>query len=229
MPDPTIELLAKMAQHLEPLLKEVVFVGGCVTGLLITEGPVEVRATKDVDAVVATTSYADYVRISGRLRELGFAEDASAGAPICRWTIQSMVLDMMPHDEKILGFSNRWYKAAILKAEQRQLYNRLTVLVISAPYFVAAKLEAFNGRGNEDYAASHDLEDLIAVIDGRPSIITDIARESEDLRKYISSEFSRILQIRRFIDALPGFLLPDEANQARLPELVKKIEQLAKL
>src|ERR1700674_1176556 len=111
MQNPSIELLASMARRLEPLLREGVFVGGCVPGLLITdEGAADIRSTKDVDVIVAITSYPDYAKFSDRLRELGFAEDTSESAPICRWTIDGMKLDVMPIDERILGFSNRWYK-----------------------------------------------------------------------------------------------------------------------
>lgn len=43
----------------------------------------------------------------------------------------------------------------------------------AAPYFCATKLEAFGGRGKNDYLASHDLEDLITVVDGRPELLED--------------------------------------------------------
>jgi hypothetical protein len=48
-----------------------------------------------------------------RLRALGFLEDTSEGAPLCRWVHSGTILDVMPLDEKILGFSNRWYRAAM--------------------------------------------------------------------------------------------------------------------
>jgi hypothetical protein len=103
-----------MAASLKSLLPEIVFVGGCITGLLIT-GPAAspVRATDDVDVIVEIASYAEYARFSKRLRNLGFSEDSSDGAPICRWLIDQMKLDVMPTDETILGFSNRWYNPAI--------------------------------------------------------------------------------------------------------------------
>jgi hypothetical protein len=68
------------------VLDELVFVGGCTTGLLISdEGAGAVRPTFDVDAITEITSYADYFRFSERLRKLGFTEDTSEGAPLCRW------------------------------------------------------------------------------------------------------------------------------------------------
>jgi hypothetical protein len=114
MRDPNLEQLIAAANALRPLLPELVFVGGCVTGLLITdEAAGEPRGTIDVDAVAEITSYAQYAAFGDRPRSLGFIEDAREGAPVCRWIQGEMILDVMPLDEKILGFSNRGYKAAI--------------------------------------------------------------------------------------------------------------------
>ena len=73
----------------------------------------------------------------------------------------------MPLDEKILGFSNLWYQPALDSAVVRELEPDLRVRVVTAVYFCATKLGAFAGRGKNDYQSSHDLEDLMAVVDGR--------------------------------------------------------------
>jgi predicted nucleotidyltransferase len=119
-----------------------------------------VRATDDVDVIVEVASYAEYARFSKRLRNLGFSEDSSEGAPICRWLIDRMKLDVMPTDETILGFSNRWYKPAIETAAIVAL-DGFELRVVTTPYFIGTKLEAFRGRGKGDFYASSDLEDII--------------------------------------------------------------------
>src|ERR1051326_7904984 len=101
-----LQLLAEAARLLKPLLAELVFVGGSTTALLITDkAAAEVRPTYDVDAIAEITSYAAYADFSQRLRKCGFAEDISEGAPICRWRQEKTILDVMPLDENILGFS----------------------------------------------------------------------------------------------------------------------------
>jgi hypothetical protein len=86
MLDPNLELLQIAAQKLRPLLPEIVFVGGCATGLLVTDsGAAPVRRTYDVGVIAEIASYADYTIFSERLRAIGFEEDASEGAPLCRW------------------------------------------------------------------------------------------------------------------------------------------------
>lgn len=147
-----LELLIDAAELLRPLLDQLVFVGGCTTALLVTDpAAAEVRPTYDVDAIAEVTSYSGYVDFSERLRKLGFTEDTSQDAPLCRWRNANTKLDVMPLDETILGFSNRWYRPAMQFAEFRELKSDLVVGVVTAPYFCATKLEAFKGRGKGDY------------------------------------------------------------------------------
>lgn len=135
----------------------------------------------------------------------------------------------MPLDEKILGFSNRWYRDAMQAAAAVTISENLCVRAITAPYFLGTKLEAFHGRGQQDYFASHDLEDLIAVVDGRTTLLDEVAMASDDLRKFIGNAIQTLLAEPRFQDALPGYLLPEAASQARIPQLFKRLESLAKL
>jgi len=60
-----------------------------------------------VDAIAEITSYAQYAAFGDRLRILGFNEDTSEGAPVCRWIQGGIILDVMPLDANVLGFSNR--------------------------------------------------------------------------------------------------------------------------
>ncbi len=221
-----IELLKKVCRHLRGVLREVVFVGGCTTGLFITdEGAGEVRPTFDVDLICAISSYAEYAAFAERLRALGFAEDTSEDAPVCRWLIDEMKVDVMPVEGKILGFTNRWYRAAMDAAQELELESGLRIRTVTAPYFVATKLEAFRGRGRGDFAGSHDMEDLVTVIDGRAEIVGEI-RASGEVGIYIARAVRELLQNQNYLDALPGLLLPDAARQGRLPMLVERLKQI---
>jgi hypothetical protein len=125
-----LEQLIVTAELLRPMLNDLVFVGGAVTSLLVTdEGADPPRATFDVDAIAEITSYAEYAAFGERLRALGFSEDASEGAPLCRWVQDDAVLDVMPLDKHIFGFSNRWYQAAMDAAIVEELQADLSVLL----------------------------------------------------------------------------------------------------
>jgi hypothetical protein len=225
-----LELLVEAARLLQPLLGELVFVGGSTTALLITDkAAAEVRPTYDVDAIAEISSYAAYADFSERLRRCGFWEDTSEGAPICRWRQKKTILDVMPLDEKILGFSNRWYKPALDSALVHELGPDLRVRVVTAVYFSATKLEAFAGRGKSDYQSSHDLEDLMAVVDGRAELGEEVRAGAEDVRAYIAAEIRKLFATREFLDALPGYLLPDQASQARVSILLERLKKIAAL
>ena len=208
----------------------MVFVGGSTTAILITDkAAAEVRPTYDVDAIAEISSYAAYADFSERLRRCGFGEDTSEGAPICRWRQKKTILDIMPLDEKILGFSNRWYKPAMDSAVIHELQADLRVRVVTAVYFCATKLEAFAGRGKNDYQSSHDLEDLMAVVDGRVKLVEEIHTAETEVRTYIAAEVRKLLATSEFLNALPGYLLPEQASQARVSILLGRLKKIAAL
>ena len=224
--DPNLARLADAARKLATLLEQIAFVGGSVTGLLLTDpAAAPVRPTLDVDAIVAITSYQKFMDLEKHLRELGFHQSLADGAPICRWLSGDLILDLMPTDASILGFSNIWYASALEHA-QRVRIEGTEIRLITAPYFVATKLEAFYGRGKNDFRMSHDLEDIVTVIDGRAELPDEIRLVSADLREYLSREFTALLSNRDFLDALPGYLLPDAASQQRLDLVMKRMQQL---
>ena len=112
----------------------------------------------------------------------------------------------MPIDKDVLGFSNRWYPA-VLETAQTLTVAGSNIRVITPVYFLASKLEAFHGRGADDVALSHDLEDIISVVDGRAEIVAEIAEAEPTVRKYIASEIGALLENEDFVEALSGFLL----------------------
>ena len=229
MPNFNQLILEDAAAKLQPLLDRIAFVGGATLTLLITDpGAPHPRATIDVDIIAEISTHMEYFDFSQRLRAIGFAEDASPEAPNCRWRHGELILDVMPLDPSILGFSNRWYPEALETAQKVRLSSGAYIRSITAPYFLATKMEAFRGRGRGDFYASRDLEDFISLIDGRKSILAEIASAPTGTREYLSAAAGELLSQSRFLDALPGFLLPEEASQQRLPEILGKLRQIAR-
>jgi predicted nucleotidyltransferase len=224
--NPNLPQLAEAAKKLSPLLDQIVFLGGCATGLLLTDpAAAPVRATFDVDAIIEVASYTEFGAVEQQLRKLGFHQPIPEGAPVCRWVSGNLILDLMPIDPSILGFSNRWYRAALAHSARIEI-DEHDIRLVSAPYFLATKLEAFHGRGEDDLRISRDLEDIIAVIDGRPELAEEIRQSELELRQYLSHEFASLLTSRDFRDALPGFLLSDMASQQRIGLVVDRIRQI---
>jgi hypothetical protein len=209
--DPNLPDLRRIAAALGELREQVVFVGGAVAGLLVTDPLADsVRATRDVDAVV-NASRAMFHRIEEQVAERGFVRDASSEV-ICRWVHKAsgVVFDLMPVLPEVLGFTNRWYAYAVQTAEPVDLGEGLTIRLVSAVAFVATKLEAFASRGGGDFMSSHDLEDVLNIVDGREELIQEMAAAPAELRQAVGAAFARLLANPDFANALPGLVAEPE-------------------
>lgn len=229
--DPNITLLERAAEQLgEALLEQLVFVGGAVAGVLITDPAMpEIRPTQDVDVICRAVARAEYHQLGRQLRQRGFQEDSRPGAPLCRWCTDDLVLDLMPTKDEILGFSNRWYPLALETAQLQGLPSGRVIRIVTAPVFLATKLEAFRGRGKGNFLFSHDLEDLMAVVDGRASLLEECRLSPRELRNDLATQFHQLLNTSAFLEALPAFLPPDQASQQRLPDLMKTLRAITAL
>jgi len=226
--NPNLEILMLAVDQLGELADEMVFVGGCATGLLITDAAAPpIRVTRDVDAIVQVVSKADYYQLSEKLRAQGFKEDVSEDAPICRWVTDQIMLDVMPTDSQILNFGNKWYAPAAANAEIVQLPSGKKIHMVSAPYFLITKLEAYDGRGGGDYMISHDIEDIIAVLDGRREIVDEIKQENVTLRREVADRFYNLLKDSSFVNAVSGHMPTDETSQARVSIILATIKEIA--
>jgi hypothetical protein len=188
------ELLELAASTLGPLVKDLVFVGGATIHIWITEPAApSVRSTDDVDVICDTVTLSRYYRLAEQLRARGFTE--AIGDPvICRWRHRDsgLVLDVMPADEAVLGFSNPWYGLALETAFERELPSGQQIRAVAPALIVATKLAAWKGRGNGDILASLDLHDIIALVDGRPELADELAAHPRDLRQYIADELASL-------------------------------------
>lgn len=110
----------------------------------------------------------------------------------------------MPDDAKILGFTNRWYARGIEQSKPYQLTDDLVIKILPPELFVATKLEAYKGRGDNDLMLSRDMEDILLVVDGREELVGEIDAADEDIRKYIASQFYDIQQGIDFDHFLEG-------------------------
>lgn len=229
--DPNVAMLERVVRSLGPeLCSQFVFVGGAAAGLLITDLALPpIRRTDDVDIVTNAETFAGYYRYEDQLRGLGFVQDQSPDAPVFRWHVDGVAVDLMPTQEAIMGFTNAWYRMGVATAQTLTPPSGVPIRDLSAPEFIATKLEAFYGRGAGDYLFSHDMGDIISVIDGREPLLSECQSSLSPLRAYWAAQFQHLLTDRRFVDALAGQLPPDGASQARLPDLMIKIQHISEL
>lgn len=217
------------AQLLGPILDEVVFVGGATVHLWLTEpGAPPARATEDVDVICEVASRAEYYRLGERLRERGLQEAADEPV-LCRWRSSEpqLVLDVMPTDPKILGFSNPWYEEAISTAATLSLNSGAEIRAATPVLLAATKFSAWKGRGRGDLLRSLDIHDILTLIDARPELIEEQRAAPPTLRSYIKDELSELREEPYFDYAVEGAVAtygPIAAERARLVQ--ERVEKL---
>lgn len=212
--DPNIGTVELAVDALGQLVDELVLVGGCAVGLLITDrGRPPVRQTIDVDLLTEVAPTANYYAFCERLRAQGFREQPTESV-ICRWGKGSLLIDVMPTDGTVIGFTNSWYAEAVRSARPYTLPNGRSIRLLSAPLFLATKLEAFRSRGGGDYM-HHDMEDIVNVVDGRDALVEEIQDASPEAQEFLVDECDALLADPNFVDRISWHLAPHQQDGRR--------------
>lgn len=209
------------------LLGKVAFVGGSTTGLLITDVMTKelIRYTDDVDLIISVVGYTGWHNFVEQLKPHGFRVSMEDDVT-CRLRLGELKVDFMPDDEKALGFTNIWYKEALAFAADYELEPNVTIKLLTAPYFVATKLEAYKGRGNNDLLCSNDIEDILNLFDGREELIDEIKQSSVELKKYLALEITALLNHRDINSAIQSTAFGDSGRQELIFERLETISGL---
>ena len=208
---------------LDDLKDKVVFVGGATVSFYSERQKFEIRPTDDIDVIVEILNYNDRAELEEKLRSIGFEHDIESPV-ICRFKIKGIIVDVMPTDDPSIGFKNRWYPEGFKNAVAYQIDETVTIKILSAPFFIATKLEAFKGRGRGDGRTSHDFEDIIFVLENRNNIWDEMNSCETELREYLVSEFQSLMnnpKIFEWIDC--------HVERGSPPLSYYKLEQLKKI
>ena len=194
MNDLSLRMIEVVARGLGELNQSVAFVGGAVAGIYADDPASEdARPTMDVDCVLQLGAMNDQYALEDALRIRHFQHDTESGI-ICRWIYQGITVDIMPTDERILGFSNRWYSKGMDNKIEHVLPNGDTIHIFPVTYYLATKLEAIASRGGEDLRQSHDFEDFVYVLNGCTTIEQELLSiTDEELRSYLAETFQTML------------------------------------
>lgn len=187
-----------MYNALEELATEVLFVGGAAVSLYADRPADEVRPTDDVDVVIELAHYKDYAALEEKLRAKGFVNDRESGV-ICRYIIHGIIVDVMPTEETILGFRNRWFPEGVAHAMQVKIEENYLINILSPPYFIASKLDAFSDRGDNDGRLSPDFEDIVFVLNNRTAIWEEMNTAPDNVNQYLKEKLGKLLN-KPYID-----------------------------
>jgi len=221
-----IGVVAEVAKALKHLKEKMIFVGGAVVSLYTDDSSAdEIRPTGDIDMTINLMNYNDWNKMQEQLAELGFYPDPF-GHAICSYKYNNIPVDIMPAHDGPLGPANKWYQWGFDNL-QKVFVKDEEILILPAPCFLATKFEAFNDRGT-DLRTSHDIEDIVYVLDNRVDIVQEINNTHLEIRKFLQSEIQNIIALGLMDDVLNAHIHPIMRDE-RLPMVEEKIKEILAL
>jgi predicted nucleotidyltransferase len=218
-------VVAEVAEALKALKTEVVFVGGAVVSLYANDPAAdEIRPTQDVDLTLNILNFGDWTILQDQLSELGFHPDPF-GHAICSYKYKDIPVDIMSSESGVHGPSNQWYNIGFedlwrVEAKEQQIN------IFSAPCYLATKFEAFINRG-KDYRTSHDIEDIIYVLDNRTTIVKEILESDKRILQFLKSQLQKIYNNGILSEVILAHIHPLMIEE-RMPMMMDKINKIIK-
>jgi hypothetical protein len=157
-----------------------------------------------------------------RLRDCGLVERADAReghARKCLFYLGEIEVDVMPPHVPELGCPSRMLEIGFEFPEPHLIDAELEIFTLSAPALLAAKLEAFFDRRTKTYK---DLDDIVAILDGRLRIDDEIANSPAEMRWFIASGFRSLLSDGHVLDIISD-TLREPTREKRLLEMMRTL------
>ena len=216
------EALYQAATLLKDLNEQVVYVGGRIVGLLITDLiEDDVRPTYDIDVALdlGKTDIVAHYSLQKKLESLGFKPDVNVN---CRYVLDDFMIDVMYTDGALQGINSNWYQVGFDNALEIQIKDK-KIKILNAVYFIATKLEAFTDRAykNDDYWDCKDLEDIINVINGRPELLVEIMNSPKDVVQFISGYFKKLIEDPKWLEAIKAIARLERSRNIVLSAIEK--------
>jgi predicted nucleotidyltransferase len=218
-----LKVVERVATSLEELNDEVIYVGGAVVSLYVTdEGAEQPRPTKDVDISVQISSYSQM----DRLREILATKKiypATTETILYRFSLEDILIDFIPYEETSLGPTNRWLKPGFNVAYPVAI-GKTEIKILPVSWFLATKWEAYKNRGN-DPRTSHDFEDIIYVIDNNLNLVNETYKTDAKVKKFLIEICKEILQHPSRDEIIECHLSPFTMEERR-KIIIAKLEKI---
>lgn len=218
-------IIKRVANALGELNEKVIYVGGATVSLYINDPAADdVRPTKDVDISIKVASFVELEDIREQLTDKGFIQSSDLDV-ICRFKLEDILVDVMATKPIAWAPANPWFEKGFEKLEKTKV-NEITIQIMPLTFFLASKFTAFHDRGGNDPRFSHDLEDIIYIIDNR----TDwhqilINEQDQEVKEFLINEFRIIQTSNKMQEAILGNLFY-ETQDKRFSMIMDKINQV---
>lgn len=230
MPSRNIHKIQTLASVLGDLLNNVVFVGGSVLELYVTDhAAYENRPTDDIDIIISSPTLGGFYSWEQQLESKGFvkASDISTTKKHL-WNYEDIQINLIPMFTESLGYTNQWYEEAVFHSNSFTLPNGTSIKLFPAAYYLASKIEAYQQRGKDDIRLSEDFEDIVYLLGSRLEILEEIGNAFYEVRNFIREAFLALL---RNYDLEEGicYALPDGTDDDAVGRILHIIKEATKL
>ena len=224
----TIDSLQVVARYFNRLDIPYTFLGASVLPLLVDNPAVqEIRPTIDIDLSVQVVTLPALYELEDRLRALGFSHDTREDAPICRWLVEDVTVDVMPTEAAIFGMASEWFHEAVTTATKMDLGAGVQAPVITRSCFLATKLTAYRDRGAMDPYMSKDLEDIVTLFDGCREKEFLLNEGSAPLQNFTANSIEAHLKDPEFVEAVEGCFRADPVSRERSRIVLERMRSIA--
>ena len=219
----------KLATTLGELNDDVIYVGGAVVSLYVTdEGAEQPRPTKDIGISVQISTYLqmDMLREKLAVKKI---YPAPTETVMYRYSYEDILIDFIPFEEIPFGPTNSWLKPCFEKAYPVMI-GKTEIKILPVSLFLATKWEAFKSRGG-DPRMSHDFEDIIYIIDNNLNLVNDVISADAKLRSFLKEMSKEILthsSRNEIIECHIGSVTMDTMEERR-EIVINKLEKILEL
>lgn len=216
--------IKEVALALGSLCDKSVFVGGSVVGFYVKDLSAEdVRPTKDVDVSIEIISVLELEEFRKDLNRKGFQHDSEI---ICRFHYKDIIVDIM--GRKPIGWApaNKWFDLGFDHREEI-LLDDVKIWILSFPFFLATKFEAYKSRGSSDPRFSKDYEDIAYLLDNVTDFDDKIIYSPPEVNDYLVNCLKEIQSDRILQEGIISQLFYG-TQEERFKEIMRKIEIVIK-
>jgi len=222
-----LKVVEKIAKVLGEINNEVIYVGGAVVSLYVTdEGAEQPRPTKDIDISVQISTYGqmDVLRENLATKRIFPAPTETI---LYRYIYEDVLIDFIPFEPTALGPTNSWLKPGFSKAYSEKIGSE-EIKILPVSMYLATKWEAYKSRGGSDPRMSHDFEDIIYVIDNNLHLVEDVKNAEKDVQEFLKSMSNEILTHSSVNEIIECHINPFSAVERR-KIVANKLQEILEL
>ncbi|MES2837807.1 MAG: nucleotidyl transferase AbiEii/AbiGii toxin family protein [Bacteroidota bacterium] len=220
-----LNVIKRIAKALGELNNNVIYVGGAVVSIYANDPAADdVRPTKDIDISLSVASISELEKVRLDLISKGFKQTADEDV-ICRFKYEDILVDVMNTKSIDWAPANSWFEKGYSSREKIKIED-FQIQILSLPYFLATKFEAYNNRGKNNPITSSDFEDIGYIMDNRLDFVELIENANQNVKDFLIEEFQKIINDRIKQEAIEANLYY-ENKQERFNRIMNNLNKVA--